>query len=66
MNALYDLGSRRYVDALVQPRRQADEVGAFVSMIDRFPFDERVFLPLIGDMKAIMSWPILNNVVCVI
>ena len=42
LNALYDLGSRRYVDALVQPRRQADEVGAFVSMIDRFPFDERV------------------------
>ena len=42
LNALYDLGSRRYVDALIQPRRQADEVGAFVSMIDRFPFDERV------------------------
>ena len=42
LNALYDLGSRLYVDALVQPRHQADEVGAFVSMIDRFPFDERV------------------------
>ena len=42
LNALYNLGSRRYVDALIQPRRQVDEVGAFVSMIDRFPFDERV------------------------
>ena len=42
LNALFDLDSRRYVDALVQPRRQADEIGAFISMIDRFPFDERV------------------------
>lgn len=41
LNALYDLHSRRYTDALVQPSRQSDEVGAFVTMIDRFPFDER-------------------------
>ena len=42
LNALYDLDSRRYVDALIQSRRQADEIGAFIAMIDRFPFDKRV------------------------
>lgn len=42
LNALYDLDSRRYVDALIQSRRQADEIGAFIAMIDRFPFDESV------------------------
>lgn len=41
LNALYDLHSRRYTDALIHPSRQSDEVGAFVTMIDRFPFDER-------------------------
>ena len=42
LNALYDVDSHRYVDALIQSRREADEVGAFIAMIDRFPFDKRV------------------------
>ena len=42
LNALYDVCSRRYTDAIVQPRRYADEIGAFVTMIDRFPADEKV------------------------
>ena len=42
LNALYDLDSRRYVDALIQSRRQVDEIGAFIAMIDRFPFDKKV------------------------
>lgn len=42
LNALYDLYSKRYVDAIIQPRRCADEIGAFVTMIDRFPADEKV------------------------
>lgn len=41
LNALYDLQSKRYVDAVVQPRREADEIGAFISMIDRFKGDEK-------------------------
>lgn len=41
LNAMYDLCSRRYVDAIVQPRRQADEIGAFITMVDRFPADEK-------------------------
>ena len=41
LNALYDLYSRRYVDAIIQPSRQRDEVGAFVSTIDRFPADDK-------------------------
>lgn len=41
LNALYDLQSKRYVDAIVQPRRDADEIGAFISMIDRFEGDEK-------------------------
>lgn len=41
LNALYDLQSKRYVDAILQPRRNADEIGAFISMIDRFEGDEK-------------------------
>lgn len=41
LNALYDLCSKRYVDAIVQPRRKSDEVGAFITMIDRFQGDEK-------------------------
>lgn len=41
LNVLYDLCGRRYVDTVVQSRRQADEVGAFISMIDRFPTDQK-------------------------
>lgn len=42
LNVLYDVCSKRYTDAIIQPRRCMDEVGAFVSMIDRFPSDEKV------------------------
>ena len=41
LNALYDLQSKRYVDAILQPRRNADEIVAFISMIDRFDGDEK-------------------------
>jgi len=41
LNALYDVCSKRYTDAILQPGRCADEVGAFVTMIDRFPADAK-------------------------
>ena len=42
LNVLFDLCAKRYIDAIMQPRRQEDEIGAFISMIDRFPADEKV------------------------
>lgn len=42
LNALYDLCSKRYVDATIQARRHSDEVDAFITMIDRFPADDKV------------------------
>ncbi|MGE1061315.1 IS4 family transposase [Megasphaera paucivorans] len=35
LNALYDLGSRRYVDAVIQPGRKNNECRALADMIDR-------------------------------
>ena len=35
LNALYDLGSRRYVDAVIQPGRKSNECRAMADMIDR-------------------------------
>lgn len=35
LNAMYDLRSHLYVDALVQKRRQTDECGALTAMVDR-------------------------------
>lgn len=35
MNAMYDLHSHLYVDALVQKRRNTDESGALTAMVDR-------------------------------
>lgn len=35
LNALYDLGSRRYVDAVIQPGRKNNECRAMTDMIDR-------------------------------
>ena len=37
LNALYDLLSRTYVDAIIQPARQENENGAMCDMIDRYP-----------------------------
>jgi hypothetical protein len=42
LNVLYDVCSKRYTDAILQPGRCADEIGAFVTMIDRFPADDKV------------------------
>ena len=42
LNALYDVCSHRYTDAIVQSGRHADEIGAFIAMIDRFPSDESI------------------------
>lgn len=41
LNALYDLYAKRYVDAIVQHGQHADEIGAFVQMIDRFHGDDK-------------------------
>lgn len=38
LNALYDLCSRRYLDALIQPGRKENESRAICQMADRFPY----------------------------
>jgi hypothetical protein len=46
-NALYDLCSKIYVDAIVQPGRKENEHKAMVNMIDRSPIQDKVIV--IGD-----------------
>ena len=36
LNALYDLGSRRYINAVIQPGRKKNECQAMAKMIDRY------------------------------
>ena len=42
LNALYDLQSRTYVDAIIQPARQENENKAMCDMIDRYPKHSKV------------------------
>ena len=44
LNALYDLNSSLYLDAVVQKRRAANENAALVSMVDRSEISEPVIL----------------------
>lgn len=44
LNALYDLCSRRYVDAIVQLGRQKNESSAMTDMIDRWHTDEKTIV----------------------
>ena len=44
LNALYDLSSNLYLDAVVQKRRAANENAALVSMVDRSEIQEPVIL----------------------
>ena len=44
LNALYDLNSNLYLDAVVQKRRAANENAALVSMVDRSEIQESVIL----------------------
>ena len=44
LNALYDLNSNLYLDAVVQKRRAANENAALVSMVDRSKIHEPVIL----------------------
>ena len=44
LNALYDLSSNLYLDAVVQKRRAANENAALVSMVDRSAIHEPVIL----------------------
>ena len=44
LNALYDLNSNLYLDAIVQNRRAANENAALVSMVDRSEIQEPVIL----------------------
>ena len=44
LNALYDLSSNLYLDAVVQKRRAANENAALVSMVDRSGIDEPVII----------------------
>lgn len=44
LNALYDVVSHIYIDALLQKRRCSDECGALVSMTDRSPLKYVQFL----------------------
>lgn len=44
LNALYDLISRLYVDALVQPHRNLNESKALTDMVDRSPIEDHTIL----------------------
>ena len=44
LNALYDLSTNLYLDAVVQKRRAANENAALVSMVDRSGIDEPVII----------------------
>ena len=44
LNALYDLNSNLYLDAIVQKRRAANENAALISMVDRSSLQEPVLL----------------------
>lgn len=47
LNALYDLDTHTYEDALIQPVHSKDEFGAFCSMVDRYqarPEEKTVFI----------------------
>ena len=44
LNALYDLNSNLYLDAIVQKRRAANENAALISMVDRSSLQEPVIL----------------------
>jgi len=44
LNALYDLSSNLYLDAVVQKRRAANENAALVSMVDRSGIGEPVII----------------------
>lgn len=44
LNALYDLKSRLYVDALVQPGRKAAEQRALIQMVERSTISEKVIV----------------------
>ena len=44
LNALYDLNSNLYLDAVVQKKREANENAALVSMVDRSEIQEPVIL----------------------
>ena len=47
LNALYDLDTHTYEDALIQPVHPKDEFGAFCSMVDRYqarPGEKTVFI----------------------
>lgn len=37
LNAIYDLSTRTYTDAFIQPEREHDEYSAFCTMVDRHP-----------------------------
>ena len=39
LNALYDLGSRRYINALIQPGRKKNECQAMAKMVDQYNSD---------------------------
>lgn len=41
LNALYDLMGNRYVDAILQPKKEKNESRAFCDMIDRFPSESK-------------------------
>ena len=44
LNALYDLGRRIYIDALIQPGRQMDEDRAMCDMLDRYKGGKAIFI----------------------
>ncbi len=44
LNALYDLSSRIYLDAIVQPGRHPNEAQALIDMIKRSPLNEKTIL----------------------
>ena len=41
LNALFDLCSKRYVDAVIQPSRKENESSAMTQMVDRYRGDKK-------------------------
>ncbi len=44
LNPLYDLCSKTFYDALIQPEPQKDEIGALIEMLNRNHFSEKVII----------------------
>lgn len=62
LNALYDLSSRTYVDALVQAGHHKDEYRALCDMVDRYPSDMAPKTIFIAD-RGYSSYNVFSHII---